>query len=205
MEEIEFWEIFKDCKTIIEGHFVFTSGRHGDIYLDKDAVSKHPKICSVISWHIAQKVGEKIKNVDVVVGPAAGAIVLANRVAEHLTDFYLKEEEVLSVYTEKKDDGSQCFRRGFDKDVKGKKVLVVDDILTTGGSIDKVIKATEDAGGKVVGVAILVARHRVLPGKFGVPLIILLQVELDSWSKEGCPLCKKRMPINTKYGHGSPR
>lgn len=202
MREIRIWRTLEDCKAIIEGHFVFASAWHGDIFLDKDAVSKYPKICAGLSWHIAQEVGEKIKDVDMVVGPAAGAIVLANRVAEHLTDFYLKEKEVISVYTEKASDGSQCLNRGFDKDVKGEKVLVIDDILTTGRSVEEVIRAVKDAGGKVVGVAILVARHQVASDRFGVPLVILLQVELASWPEEDCPLCKEGAPINTGHGHG---
>lgn len=201
MEEIRRWEILQDCKALIKGHFVFSSDRHGNAFLAKDAVSKDYEALEIVCWDLASDIAQKCKRVDVVVGPSVGAIKFSHEMARQLSGEYFRK--VFSVYTEKDKDGNQIFLRGFENDVRGKKVLVVDDILTTGHSIQKVIKAVEGAGGKVVGIAIVVARHKVNPKDFNnLPIFVWLDLELPSWPEEICPLCKNKVPVNVQYGHG---
>ena len=147
---------------------------------------------------------EKYKNrvVDIVAAPALGGIILSQWTAHHLSR--LKGKEVLSVYTEKTPDKDQVFTRGYDKLVKNKKVLVIEDLTTTGGSVKKVVKSVKKAGGKVVGVAVMVNRNpKEVNSKFmSVPFTALAVLKAEAIEEKNCELCKKNVPINTTVGHG---
>lgn len=183
-------------------HFVYTSGRHGDTYVNKDAVTLRPDILDEFAANIAQQYA-RYHRIEAVVSPAVGAIGLGLMVAWHLNRGSI-EQPVLFAYTDKVDaEGTLQLGRGFPEAVKGKRVLVVEDLLTTGGSAKKTVEAVEKAGGKVIGVAAVVNRGGVLPHDLGVDsLYTTLKVELQSWSEEECPLCKQGVPINTEFGHG---
>src|SRR3989344_8642108 len=139
---------------ISDYHFVGTSELHFDTYVNKDALLPHPEEVSRICKIFAQKY--KDKNIEVVAAPALGGIVLSQWVAYHLTE--LTSKEVLSVFTEKTPDKNQIFTRDYDKYVKGKRVLVIEDNVTTGGSVMKVVEAVRKAGGEVVEVCVMVNR-----------------------------------------------
>jgi orotate phosphoribosyltransferase len=110
---------------------------------------------------------------------------------------------VLGVYADK-DGDAFVVKRGYDKLVKGKRVLVVEDVLTTGGSVRKVVEATCVAGGEVIGVAALVNRGNVKTTDIGnVPaLAALVSISLDAWDENDCPMCKGGTPVNTDVGKG---
>ncbi len=183
-----------------EGHFVGTSGIHINTYINKDALYTHPKETSRVCELMAEKV--KGINIDVVVGPAMGGIILSQWTAYHLSN--IKKKEILAVYTEKNKEGAQTFTRGYDKIVSGKNILIVEDAPTTGGSAKKVVEIVGVAGGKVVAVSVMVNKNKkeVTSEFFGVPLFPLAEVEMQSYEAEDCLMCKNGVPINTTVGHG---
>lgn len=185
---------------IIENsHFVYTSGKHGSRYINKDAIYPHTQVTSLLCWSMAELFREI--PLDVVVAPATGGIVLSQWIAHHLTEMF--QREVLAVYVEKKDEGF-VLRRGYDGLVKGKRVLVAEDILTTGGSVRKTVETVRGHGGDVVGVVALVNRGGVTTDHLGqVPVLkTLLSLPFESWDANDCPLCREKVPIHSGLGKG---
>lgn len=194
-------EILKKAGAVIaDSHFVLTSGKHTAIYVNKDALYPHTEETSRICRMMAEKA--KDLNVDAVVGPALGGIILSQWTAHHLSA--ITGREVYGVYTEKTPEGGQIFTRGYDKLVSGKKILVVEDLTSTGGSAKKVADAVRAAGGKVVGVAVMVNRNpeEVTEKYFGVPFLPLADFKVEAYEEADCPLCKQGVAINTSAGHG---
>ena len=183
-----------------KGHFVGTSGLHFNTYVNKDFLYPHTAETSRVCRLMAEKY--KDANIEVVVGPALGGIILSQWTASHLSEIYGKE--VLGIYTEKSLDGGQMFTRGYEKYIKdSKRVLVVEDIITTGGSILKSIKAVQESGGNVVGACAMVNKNKDLDKEmFGVPFTTLADLFVDTYTESECPLCKNNVPINTNVGHG---
>lgn len=200
--------ILKSIGAIItDSHFVGTSGRHMLAYINKDTLFLHPKHASDVGKLFAEKF--KNKNIEIVIAPAVGGTILSQWTAYHLSK--LKKKEVLSVYTEKDkgttasaSESNQIFRRGYEKYVKNKKVLVIEDLTTTGVSVKKLINTVKGAGGKVVAVCVMVNRDPKLVNSktIGAPLSSLGVWEIPSYDEENCPLCKNNIPINTTVGHG---
>ena len=193
--------IFKKTGGYITGsHIVYTSGKHGEAYLNKDAIYPHTKEISKICLEIAKKF--KGKKIEVVAAPALGGIILSQWTAYHLSR--LTKRQILGVYTEKTEDKNQIFTRGYDALVKGKKVLIVEDITTTGGSVKKVIDSVKNAGGKVVAVCVIANRDPVnINSKtIGAPFYPLAEIKMQAWDEKECPLCRKNVPINTTVGKG---
>jgi orotate phosphoribosyltransferase len=200
-------------------HFVYASMRHGPNYINKDAVYPHTVTLSRLCTEIANRFGGD--EVDTVVGPAMGGVMLSTWTAYHLSR---KDRPVMGVYAEKEkvqipdpeakgpeDKERNCyaetgefeFNRGYKKFVEGKRVLVVEDILTTGGSVKKVVEAVRKAGGVVVGVCALVNRGGVTPEAVGVErLEALKEVSLPMYEARECPLCANQVPVNTELGKG---
>ena len=116
----------------------------------------------------------------------------------------LKDKEILSVYTEKQPDKDQIFTRGYGAFVKGKNVLVVEDIVTTGGSVKKVIASVQKEGGAVAAACSIVNKDpvNINPEFIGAPYDYLTVVDTDVYEEKDCPLCKAGVPINTTLGHG---
>jgi len=195
-------DILKKVGAVItDDHFVYTSGKHGSVYVNKDAVYPHTKETAQIGKMFA----EIFKNIDidVVAAPALGGIILSQWTAYYLSK--LKRKEILGVYTEKGPDKTMIFTRGYDKLIKGKKILVIEDLTTTGGSVTKVIDVVRGTGGKVVGVGVMVNRvpELVNAKMLGVPKFEALGVvKASAIDVVDCPLCKKNIPINIIVGHG---
>ena len=118
-------------------------------------------------------------------------------------NFELKNKEILGVYAEKK-DGELMFTRGYDETVRGKKVLVVEDVVTTGGSVKKVIDAVQQNCGLVVAASVMINKDPdlVTEATFGVPFYPLTELKINSYGENDCPLCKNNVPVNTSIGHG---
>ena len=193
--------ILKKVGAVLEnGHFVGTSGLHFDTYVNKDFLYPHTEETSEVCKLFAQKY--KDANIEVVVGPALGGIILSQWTAHHLSEIYGKE--VLGIYTEKSVEGEQIFTRGYEQYIKdGKRVLVVEDIITTGGSILKSIKAVKEAGGNVIGACAIVNKNKDLDKNiFGIPFETLTDLFVTTYTADTCPLCKSGVPINTNVGHG---
>ena len=186
---------------ITDDHFVYTSGMHGSVYINKDALYPHTEKASEVGLMFAEKT--KDLDIDVVVGPMIGGIILSQWTAFHLSS--LKKLEILSVYTEKDESSNQVFgRRGYEKYVKGKNVLIVEDLTNTGGSVKKVVDTVKSAGGNVVMVGVMVNRNpeNVNEDYMGTPFFSLGTFPAEAFSESECELCKKNVPVNVKIGHG---
>lgn len=184
---------------IKDSHIVYTSGKHGSTYVNKDAIYPYTKLTSELCLEIAKHY--EGKEIDIVVAPAIGAVILCQWVAYHLSE--LEGRNVFSVYAEKNDTGSDfVIKRGYDQLLKNKNCLVVEDVVNTGGSVLKVIRKVREFGGNVIGAAALCNRGGVTPYDLDqIPeLYSLVNITLDAWEPSECPLCKKGIPLNMNVG-----
>jgi orotate phosphoribosyltransferase len=174
---------FEEAGAIQKGHFKLTSGVHSDIYIQCAQVMQYPEFMN----NLCSELGKKFRgdDVDVIVGPAVGAIIMAHVMARVLGPW------VRAIFTER-ENGKMNLRRSF-KIKKGEKVLVVEDVTTTGSSVKEVIDIIKERQGKVVGVGALIDRSG---GKidFGVKTQSLLTLDIKTYLPEVCPLCKKGIP-----------
>jgi len=181
------------------GHFIYTSGKHGDTYLNKDALLPHVELVSDICAQIAQEfVGQGI---DAVLGPVAGGVVLSQWIAHHLGR--LENREVLAVYADKrKTEGEFIIRRGYDEMIRGKKVLLVDDIINQGSSLKGLQREVARIDCEVVGVGCICNRYDTTVTSLGVPkLYSFINFKLNIYDPDDCPLCKAGMPLSKGLGH----
>jgi orotate phosphoribosyltransferase len=199
MNEDQVLEVLQKVGAFRAGHFVYTSGRHGDTYVNKDALYPYTRDTSALCHEIAQRF--KNAGVEAVAGPAVAAAILAQWTAHHMTE--ISGKEVFATYADKDGNGGFVIRRGYDKVIAEKKVLIIEDLTTTGGSIEKVVSAARAAGADVIGVAVLCNRGGVTAEALKVPVLeSLVKVELDSWDAAECDLCKRNIPVNADVGHG---
>ena len=203
MNKDEVFGIFGRVGAVITGsHVVYTSWRHGTEYVDKDALYPYTRETSQLCRVIAEEF--VLDAVEVVIGPEVGGVILSQWTAHHLSK--MNGHEVFGVYAEKSEDRRRddfIIKRGYDKLIAGKIVLVVEDVLTTGGSAKKVVKATRAIGGYVVGLGVLCNRGGITPQMIDVPkLDALVSVKLDAWDEATCPLCERNVPVNTDIGKG---
>lgn len=198
----DIFEILKGTGALItDDHFVYTSGKHGSVYINKDAIYPHTEKASEVGKLFAEKV--KDLDIDVVVGPMIGGIILSQWTAYHLSK--LKGKEIPGVYTEKDAESNQIFsRRDYDKLVNGRNVLIVEDLTTTGASVAKVVNTVIAANGKVVSVGVMIDRSEKGMNEeiIGAPFFTLGRLTTEVYEAIDCPLCKEGKPINTKIGHG---
>ncbi|MGH9946745.1 MAG: orotate phosphoribosyltransferase [Pyrinomonadaceae bacterium] len=170
-------EHFKYCDAFLEGHFELSSGLHSPNYLQCALALQFPSDASGYGRLIAEKFVNQ--NVDAIASPAIGGLVIGYAVAQALNLRFL--------WTERQ-DGAMMLRRGF-KIKPGEKIVVVEDVITTGGSTRECIHALTAAGGKVVGAASIVDRSNG-NADVGVPRIALTNIDVPSYSPEDCPMCK---------------
>lgn len=182
MDKQRIIKIFKESGVLMEGHFLLTSGRHSDRYMQCAKVFEYPEYTQELAQGLALNFRDD--KVDIVIGPAIGGIILSYEMARCLG--------ARSIFAER-ENGAMTLRRGFGIP-KGSRVLVVEDVVTTGGSVKEVIDLVRNIGGEVVGVGILVDRSN---GRvdFGVKFSSLLAMEVKSYDPKDCPLCLDKMPI----------
>jgi orotate phosphoribosyltransferase len=184
-------------------HLVYTSGRHGSSYVNKDALYPHTTATAAVCERIARHFAGA--GVEVVAGPTIGGVILAQWTAYHLS--VIEGREVLAVYAEEEaaaEGKRRVLRRGYDALARGRRALVVEDVLTTGGSARQVVEAVRAAGGEVIGVGALCNRGGVTAETVAVPeLFALTEVPLESYAPEDCPLCAAGVLINTRVGKGA--
>lgn len=194
-------EILKKLGAVItDDHFVYTSGKHGEIYINKDALYPHPVETSEIGKAFAEKY--KDMEIDIVAAPALGGIILSTWTSYHLTQ--MKGKEILGVYAEKGPDKSMIFTRGYDKLIQGKQVLVIEDLATTGGSVKKVVDLVRQTGGEVAAVCVMVNRDpdNVNTETIGAPFDSLGVLKAEAWDESELPERIKARPVNVNVGHG---
>jgi len=175
-------DIFQKSGALLKGHFLLTSGLHSPVYWEKFRVLQFPNytepLCRMIADHFRRQ------NVQVVAGPTTGGIILAFEVARQLG--------VRGIFAEKEAE-ERSFRRGFTVD-PGERVLIVDDILTTGSSIREVIAAVKKLDGNIIGIGVLVDRSEQAPD-FGFPLFSCHRAATVTYRPEECPLCAAKVPL----------
>lgn len=176
-------KIFKQTGALLEGHFVYTSGRHGHQFLQAARVLQYPDHTEALCKALAENF--RGMGIELVVGPATGGIILAYETARHLG--------VRGVFTEKEGKDGMVLKRGFTLK-PGTRCLVVEDITTTGGSVRKAANHVRDRGAVVVGIGALIDRSAG-EARFDVPFRTLAAVSMESWPPEECPLCKAGEPL----------
>ena len=175
-------EIFEDTNALLNGHFLLTSGKHSNQYFQCAQVLQYPEyntlICSLIANHFTNH------KIDIVIAPAIGGIVVGQEVARQLEKKFIFAE---------REEKSLTLRRGFQIE-EGKRYLVCEDVVTTGGSVFEVIDIVKNGEGIVAGVGFIVDRSN---GKvqFGVPQFSTLNLEVVSYLPDECPLCKQNIPV----------
>ncbi len=204
MNDAEIMQLFISCGALVtNSHFVYNSGRHSSVYVNKDALyvytGRIARLCALMArpYHADE--------IDVVVGPVLGGIVLSQWVA-HALNQRRTYGETLAVYAEKDDEGAQkrfAFHRGYEHYIGGKNILVVEDVLTTGGSVRRVVELVRAHGGNVVGVSALCNRGGVQAQDVGgIPVSSVITLNLDTYPADACPFCQEHVPINTALGKG---
>ncbi len=204
LNDPEIMSLFTDCGAIVtDSHFVYNSGRHSSVYVNKDALYVHTGTIARLCTQMARPY--HADEIDVVVGPVLGGIVLSQWVA-HALNQLRTSGETLAVYAEKADEGTQkkfAFHRGYDRYIGGKNILIVEDVLTTGGSVRRVVELVRSHGGNVVGVSALCNRGGVQAQDVGgVPITSVIMLNLDTYAEEDCPFCQQHVPINIDLGKG---
>jgi orotate phosphoribosyltransferase len=183
VNETEVLALMEENGAVLHGHFVLSSGRHSDLFVQKFRVLEHP--------HIAQRFGAGLAKAfqgefDLVAAPAVGAVVLGFSTALAAGTRFIFAERV---------EDAMSFRRGFEVR-PGERTLIVEDVITTGGSALEVVDLVRRAGGEPVGVATLIDRgDPAKPASFGIPVKALVHLEVSSWDAADCPLCDKGEPI----------
>jgi orotate phosphoribosyltransferase len=168
------------------GHFLLASGRHSDRYVEKFDLLRNPQATSEVCRGFAEAFRDT--RIDVVVGPTTGGVILAFEVGRQLG--------VAAAYAERRTDGApgREFRRGTTF-APGQRVLLVDDILTTGGSVRETLAALAAEPVEVVAVAVLVDRSGGAISFGEVPLTALATLSVDTWEASECPLCASGVPL----------
>jgi orotate phosphoribosyltransferase len=174
----DIYKLFKKSGALLDGHFQLTSGLHSETYFQCAKVLQYPEYNRLLGEKIASYF--QSVEIDVVISPAIGGIVVGQEVGRQLN--------VRTIFAERK-DGNMQLRRGFELS-SGEKVLVCEDVVTTGGSVFEVIDVVRSAGAEVVGVGVIVDRSNGTVD-FSVDYTALVQLEVKTYTKETCPMCKK--------------
>lgn len=180
--EKEITELLKEREALLHGHFGLSSGKHSNVYVQCAKATEYAKDAEKIASVIKLRLEENNIKPDVVVGPAMGGIIIGYEVSRALG--------VRSIFAERK-EGEMCLRRGF-KINKGEKVLICEDVVTTGKSSLETAKVIEEQGGVVLGIASIVDRTKSEPP---LPVFAAIKLDADIYEPDDCPLCKENMPI----------
>jgi len=184
MTEKEIRELLKRTGAIRTGHFKLTSGRHSDTYIQCARVLEYPTLTMQLADEAVAKLPEDLQ-VDIVASPALGGILFGFAVATALDTTMIYSERV---------DGTMVFRRSFEVP-EGARILVVEDVVTTGGSVREVCDLVEAEGGVVVGVVSMIDRADSIC--FDAPYYPLLRIKAPSWQPEDCTLCAQGVKITS--------
>ena len=175
-------DILGKSRPLLSGHFLLTSGLHSNRYVQCALVLQYPNYAAFLASEIAKKFGNK--KIDAVVSPAIGGIVIGQEVARVL--------KARSLFAER-DEGRLTLRRGFELR-NGERVLVVEDVLTTGGSVKEIIKIVRKSGAKLAGVGSIVNRS-IKSLNFNAPVHSVVKLKIKTFDSQNCPLCKQGIPV----------
>jgi orotate phosphoribosyltransferase len=182
MAKTEIIEIFKETEALLEGHFILTSGKHSPSYFQCAKLLQHPGYLSKFANLIAQNFHDN--DIDVVISPAIGGIVLGTEVGRIL--------DVKTIFAERK-NGEMCIRRGFEVH-EGQNILVIEDVITTGGSVQEVMNEVKKMGGVISGVGVLVDRSngsvKLHQNQFSI-----IELQAVSYHPDNVPDSLKKIPV----------
>lgn len=181
MSEGEILQIFRENSALLEGHFILSSGLHSDRYIQCALVLQHPRIAEQLCSELAAKLAHL--GASVVAAPALGGVIVAHEVARALG--------IRALFTERQ-MGAMSLRRGFSL-VPGEPALVVEDVITTGGSTLETMACVNQGGGRVVGAGALIDRSGGA-ANLGMPKASLVALAVQNYSPAECPLCKSGIP-----------
>lgn len=185
MNQNEMLQLFQELGVFTRGHFVLSSGRHSDEYWEKFRIFEYPRVTEQLCGQIADRYRDK--QIEVVIGPTTGGGLLAQEVARQLG--------VRCMIAEPAAQGGRELRRGFVLR-PGERVLVVDDVLTTGLSLRETLTALQVYQPEILGVEVVIDRSNGEAGKqFGLPCHALFQVSGRSYDPQTCPLCREGHPV----------
>ena len=189
LTEREIEDLFIESGALKEGHFRLTSGLHSSKYVDKFKILSKPRLASQLLTEMAER--WKNSSIELVVGPAVGGIIVSYEIARHLG--------CDGIFLERK-NGKMALSRGFSIE-KSQRILVVEDVMTTGGSVNEVCELLKHSGGKIAGISLMVDRSG---GKvdFGVKTDSLIRLELEVFEPEGCPMCDNEIELVTPGSSG---
>ena len=209
-------KILKECKALIDGsHFIYSSGRHGDFYINKDAIYMHPKVLDDVAYMLTCVALNAFSiSFDVILSPTMGGMILGNAVSYNAT--LISGKEILFAYSESDPDHKlhRIIRRGYDSIIKDKNILLVDDIVTTGTTMVGMARAALRLGGNVLGGISICNRNYVRNIKFypdnvgndtvafDLNIVPLVELDLRTFSSSECPFCKAGRPIDPRLGKG---
>ena len=185
MEPRELLKLLQETGAMLDGHFLLTSGRHSNVYIEKFRILEHPRALDDVCRAMSETVQNQ--NVELVLGAAIGGILIAGGVGRYL--------DVKHIFSERVDSKMEL-RRGFSI-TKGQRIIIVEDIITTGGSVFELIQLAKDYEAEIVHVVNLVDRSSG-EVKFEVPTTALLTIPSESWEPEGCPLCQQGVAITQR-------
>ena len=185
MESNKLLALLQETGAMLEGHFLLTSGRHSNVYIEKFRVLENPGALDDVCKAMAETV--KNQGIELVLGAAIGGILISGGVGRHLG--------VKHIFSERVDEKMEL-RRGFSIR-KGQKVVIVEDIITTGGSVFELIQVARECGAEIVHVVNLVDRSSGMIN-FEVPTTALLTIPSESWEPENCPLCHQGLLITQR-------
>jgi orotate phosphoribosyltransferase len=183
MNEAKLIEIMEDQDVIKHGHFLLASGLHSNLYVNKDGIWRSPDLTREILWSIKENIKQSRIDFDIITGPAvAGSIIASNLAVSFNVPFCYPD----------KDKGRMVFRRGFDTFLNNKKVLLVEDIITTGGSVIKTIDAVQGNNGRVVGIFAIWNRTG---WETNIPVYSVINTPVEAWSMDVCQLCQSHIEL----------
>ena len=181
----EVLKIFEESHALLSGHFKLTSGYHSNQYLQCAKVLQFPQYSKLLAGDLIQKI-PFANEITVVVGPAIGGITLSYEIGSQLG--------IKTIFAER-ENGKMTLRRGFEISQKDK-IFIVEDVITTGGSVKEVIEFLQNQGATVLGVGSIVDRSNGSV-EFGIPYYPVLSLEVEKYKPEDCPLCQQGIELYT--------
>ena len=189
MQKDKLLKLLRTTGAIMDGHFLLTSGLHSNLYIEKFRILENPIALNKVCKNMAEIVNKK--NIDLVIGAAIGGILISGGVGRHLNLNHIFSERV---------DGKMELRRGFEIH-EDQNILIVEDIITTGGSVVELIELVKKSSSNIIHILSLVDRSK--DGiNFGFPFSSLINIPSESWKKEECPLCQKGIAISKRGRSG---
>ncbi|MEA2012490.1 MAG: orotate phosphoribosyltransferase [Verrucomicrobiota bacterium] len=182
---MDFDKLLVETGALLNGHFLLRSGLHSNRYFQAALALQHTKTAEKICTALADLF--KNTEIETVISPAIGGIVVGQEVGRALG--------VKAIFAEKDKNDELILRRGF-KIAKGEKILVAEDVVTRGGRVQQTVDLVRELGGDVVGVAVIVDRSAGNAPDFGAPMKSLLELTIETYNPNECPMCKKNLPMD---------